>query len=485
MSKINQQISQATKWSSITQIIAKFIAPITTMVLARLLTPEAFGVVATVTMIISFTEIFTDAGFQKYIIQHEFENDIDKYESTTVAFWTNLAISLLLWVMIALFSEPLARLVGSPGLGYVITISCVSLPLSAFSSIQMALFKRDFDFKSLFHVRILGILIPLVVTIPLAFILRNFWALIIGTIVVNLSNAIILTIKSTWKPNWFYQLDKLKEMFSFSSWTMIESISIWLTGYSGIFIVGVALNEYYLGIYKTSIATVGQILGLIISATTPILFSALSRLQDDDNAFNKMLFQFQKVVGILILPIGVGIFIYSEFFTKILLGDQWAEAAGFIGIWSLVSVLTILLSHYSSEVYRAKGKPKLSVLVQLAHLVILIPALLISVKYSFEVLYYVRSLVRLQLVFTNLIIMYFIIRISIWEMIKNIFPAMISAILMGIIAVGLQTISSKNQWTLISIIICCIFYFFFILLFPLEKQIILNFKNKITHKIRK
>ena len=68
---LNRKIGQATKWSSITEILSKLISPIVNIVLARLLAPEAFGIVATITMVISFAEVFTDAGFQKYIIQHE------------------------------------------------------------------------------------------------------------------------------------------------------------------------------------------------------------------------------------------------------------------------------------------------------------------------------------------------------------------------------------------------------------------------------
>ena len=97
---INTKVKSATKWSAITEIIAKLITPITSMVLARLLTPEAFGVVATLTMIISFAEIFTDAGFQKYLIQHDFKDEKDQIDSTNVAFWSNLIMSLIIWLII-------------------------------------------------------------------------------------------------------------------------------------------------------------------------------------------------------------------------------------------------------------------------------------------------------------------------------------------------------------------------------------------------
>ena len=172
--ELNKKVINATKWSSITEIAAKLVAPITTMVLARLLAPDAFGVLVTAQMVISFAEIFTDAGFQKYIVQHEFKNDDEKYKSTAVAFWSNLIVSLLIWLGICIFSAPIAKLVGCDGNGIVIAVSCICIPLEAFSSIQMALFRRDLDFKTLFWIRIIGILMPLIVTIPLAFATKSY-----------------------------------------------------------------------------------------------------------------------------------------------------------------------------------------------------------------------------------------------------------------------------------------------------------------------
>lgn len=75
------------------------------MVLARLLTPDAFGILVTATMVISFVEIFTDAGFQKYLIQHNFDSDKDLFQSSTVAFWSNLVLSLAIWLVIICFQR--------------------------------------------------------------------------------------------------------------------------------------------------------------------------------------------------------------------------------------------------------------------------------------------------------------------------------------------------------------------------------------------
>lgn len=479
--KLNSKVKTATKWSAITEIAAKLVAPISTMVLSRLLTPEAFGVLVTATMVISFAEIFTDAGFQKYLVQKQFDSDESLYKSTAVAFWSNLIMSLIIWLGIAVFSPLIAHLVGNEGYGLVIAVSCVCIPLAAFSSIQMALFKRSLDFKTLFLVRIIGIFIPLVVTIPLAFITRSYWSLIIGMIARETANAIILTVKSKWKPKWFYEWQLFKEMFSFTMWSMVEAVSIWLTGYLDVFIVGSVLSTYYMGIYRTAIGTVGQIMAIVTAATTPVLFSALSRLQDDSEEFKRMFFNFQKMVGLLVVPMGVGIFLFSDVITSILLGDQWGEASNFIGWWGLMSSITIVLAHYCSEVYRSKGLPKLSVWVQISHIVFLIPTVLISIKYGFETLTIARSLIRLQLVIVNLWFLYRLVKISVFDMIKNVWAAIIASLAMIVLKLLLPNTDSLPI-QICYVAICAIVYFCIIFMFPKERSIILNLKNLLKRK---
>lgn len=467
----------ATKWSSVTEIAAKLVAPISTIVLARLLTPVAFGVLVTATMVISFAEIFTDAGFQKYLIQHKFNTEKELHESTTVAFWTNLVLSLLIWIIIIYFSEEIATLVGNEGRGDVIAISCICIPLAAFSSIQMAIYKRSLDFRTLFLVRIAGVMIPLIITIPLAFFTHSYWSLIIGMIVLNLSNAIILTVKSKWKPNFFYSFDLLKDMFSFTVWSMFEAVFIWMTSYIDIFIVGTMLNQHYLGVYRISMATVGQIMGLITAATTPVLFSSLSKLQNDDDKLKEMFFSFQKIVGILVMPLGVGICLFNDLITSILLGSQWGEAAHFIGLWGLTSSITIIFAHYCSEIFRAKGKPKLSALAQLLHMAFLIPTVLWAVGHGFTFLCDMRALVRLTSILINAIILYNLIGISFFSMLKNVFPSFAASFIMAAGVLALNHWGTEFYQQMLYCLVATIIYIFAIMAFPNERNIIINLKT--------
>jgi len=466
--QLNSKIANAAKWSSITQIVAKIITPLTNMILARILAPEAFGVIVTVTMIVSFAEMFTDSGFQKYLVQHEFKNVKHKHESANVAFWTNFGLAITIWGLIILFNEEVATIVGNPGLGLVIMIACIQLPLTSFSSIQMALYRRDFDFKTLFVVRTIGILIPFAVTIPLALIGLGYWSLIIGTISMQIFNAIFLTLKSSWKPSFFYSKKILLEMFSFSMWSLFEAIAIWLTLWLDAFIIGSFLTEYHLGLYKTSTTMVNALMALVTASVVPVLFSTLSRLQNNDQKFKQTFYKFQRIVAYLVLPMGFGVFLFSDLATSIMLGGKWTEASNVIGIWALTSCFLIVTSHFNSEVYRSKGKPKLSLLSQLITLAFLIPTCLISVRYGFWSLVYARALIRFQGVITGFIIMSLVMNFPVIRTVKNLGMPLLLTGLMSILAVMLKQVSNSVLWSFISIAICATMYFILFFLFAKE-----------------
>ena len=485
-SNLGSKVVTATKWSAITEIASKVTAPISAMIMARILTPEAYGAMAAIAIIITFTELFTDAGFQKYIIQHEFVDDEDRFKSTNVAFWTNLCLSLLFWVIIILIRYPLARLVGSPELGTGIAVACVGIPLAAFSSIQKASYQRDFDFKTLFYVRVVNMFIPFVVTIPLALYTKNYWALIWGNIIGSVITAIILTVKSRWKPGLYYSFARLRIMLAFCLWLIVESVLCWSTSYLDVFIVGRALNEYYLGIYRVSINTVEQIIAIITASILPVLLPALSRLQDDLPAMRQFLLKMQKYTSIIIIPLGCGILMYRHLITNMLLGSQWTEAEGLMGLWGFVSAVTIVFSRFCSFVFPAIGKPRVSVLSQVLYLIVFFPAILIAVDYGFETLYLTRCFVRFEAVVVNMIIAKILIDLSPWKMMVNIIPETIASVLMCILAYFLLRVSDNLAWEMFSVVISGGFYFAALyLLFPGDRQVMVSVLEKLTAKFRK
>jgi len=480
---LGNKVASAAKWSTITEVAAKIVAPVSGMIMARILTPEAYGAMAAISIIISFTELFTDAGFKKYIVQHEFSSEDEKEKATNVAFWTNLALSLLFWGVIIIFRNQLASVVGSPELGFPLAVACAGIPIAALSSLQTAVYQRSFDFKTLFYARLVSLIIPFAVNIPLALITRNYWALIIGSLVGSSATAIILTIKSQWKPRFFYDFSLLKMMLAFCIWLIIDSVLVWATDYLDMFFISRGLSEHYLGLYRVSMNIVGQILAIITAAISPVIFPALSRLQDNLPEMRSFLLKMQKYAAVIIVPLGVGIYMFRDLITEFLLGEQWIEASDFIGLWGLMSAVTIIFSRFCSNVYPAIGKPKYSIIAQILHLVVLIPAVIISVQYGFEAFYWTRSLVRIEAILVNFIIVYIVIKQSAWKMIVNVVPEIIASFLMGTVAYFMLLINDSIVWGVFSCLICaCVYFGSLIILFPKDRSVVLNLVNSVTLK---
>ena len=192
---MDTKVVAAAKWSLITEILAKLITPVTNIILAHILAPTAFGILATIMMVISFAEMLADAGFQKFLVQYEFESEDEKQKNVSVAFISNIVLAIVLWLVIIIWRDELAILVGNEGLGFPLAIMGAMLPLGAFSSIQMAMYRRSFNFKFLLSIRMITIITPLFISIPMALAGFDYWSLIAGLLVAHLFTAIALCVR--------------------------------------------------------------------------------------------------------------------------------------------------------------------------------------------------------------------------------------------------------------------------------------------------
>jgi len=181
---------------------------------------------------------------------------------------------------------------------------------------------------------------------------------------------------------------------------------------------------------------------------------------------------------------GIGIFLYREFVTDILLGSQWSEATGFVGLWGVVSTIKIIYSNYCYEVYRAYGRPKLAVLAQACQLVVLIPAIYYSAQIGFVQLYIARSIVVVELLIVNQLIMHFACGFSNSEMLKNTYSSFVASAIMALVALALQNVSSTIVWEFFSIILCVIVYFFALyIIFPKQRNEIKYLLHSVLGKL--
>ena len=474
-SKKGNVIGNSLRWSSAGEILSKLIVPISNMILARILVPEDFGVLASINMIISFVDLFTDSGFAKYLIQSDYKDDDELYQYANVAFWTNFCVSAFLYVIILVFRNPIARLAGSPGCGSAIAIASVQLLLTSFSSIQMALYKRHFDFKTLFLQRLIVAFVPMIVTVPIAYFTKSYWSLIAGSMTSAALNAIILTLKSHWKPYLFYSVGILKKMFSFSVWSLAEAVAYWLTNWIDVFIIGTAFSAYYLGIYKNSLNMVNSIMALVKASIIPVLFSSLSRLKHNDKEFEAVYFSLQRLTSCVLIPMGVGLFLFRRLATSFMFGPGWDEAANIVGAWALASSYFILFEGFNGEAYKAKGIPKILFAFQVAFIAVMVPVCVAAKNIGFWPMVYTRSATIGIEVIIGLFFMKKYIGFSISKMVFNIVPGLVGSILMFAGGYFVKQINPSVIWQITSIAICVVIYGVVLLLF-FRKQVLSDIK---------
>ena len=469
---MDTKVVAAAKWSLITEVLAKLITPVTNIILAHILAPTAFGILATIMMVISFAEMLADAGFQKFLVQYEFENEEEKQKSVSVAFVSNIVLAIVLWLVIIIWRDELAILVGNEGLGVPLAVMGAMLPLSAFSSIQMAMYRRSFNFKFLLSIRMITIITPLFVSIPMALVGFDYWSLIAGLLAAHLFTAIALCVRQEKLISIYFSGSVFRNMFSFSAWSLAEAFSIWLTAWVDTFIISHFLNAYYLGVYKMPTAIVTTVMAIATSSMAPVLFSALSRHQHNKVEFEKTFLTFQRYMALFLVPLGVGMFVYQDFIVQILLGPQWKLAGIVLGSWALSSSLVTAISYLISEAFRAKGMPNISFLAQVAHLVVLIPVIYVCVQYDFTTFVYARSIVRVQMIAVLLYLLAKYVNMSAWHVIRNIKSYIIASAIVGTGSYVLLHLHNSMIWTVFCICISLVSYFVVLYLFPTERIIL-------------
>lgn len=453
------KVAFAAKWSIITEVVVKIISPITNMILARLLSPELFGIVASVTLVTTFVDVFTDAGFQKYIIQHQFADQEDYDLSVNVAFWTNLGISTLMWVLIFIFQDSLAVFVGCRGYGKAVSVSAIVLVFTAFSSIQMATYKKNFEFRKLSYVRIICKCVPLFITIPLALLGFGYWSLVIGNVAGEIINATLLTLLSKWRPRFRYSVEKLTEMFSFCVWSLCEAVTAWLVANLGILLIGQFYDSYYLGIYKGSVTVVNQILSVVTAVMSSVFLTTLSACQSDEKQYKVTVLGFQRTVALFIVPLGMGMYIFRELVTNILLGGQWGDASALVGVWGAVSCINIVIANMNSYVLLSKGKPKYTFISNAIQCVTIVAVFMLMKNFGFYPMFYAIALVALQLSLTQTLFAKKVFDLREAEKIKNIYVYFVAAFIMGVSGRAIHRLFNSSAMDILGVFACILVYF--------------------------
>ena len=182
----------------------------------------------------------------------------------------------------------------------------------------------------------------------------------------------------------------------------------------------------------------------------------------------------QLKVALFVVPLGVGIYVFRRFATDLLMGPNWMESSDLLGLWGLSSSLVIILSHYASEVFRAKGKPKLSFANQCLYLCILIPAMLFSAQMGFTTFSVTVCAVRVLGIGIGFIFLGFV-PFPVGKMLSNILSTVFCSLVMGIFGTLFLEFNSTSLFCVLWILLCIAIYAALSLIFPKTRKILVRY----------
>jgi len=325
------------KSSVITSLIWKFLERIGTqgvqfvvaIVLARLLAPADFGLIALVTVFIAIANVFVQSGLNTALIQ---KKNADNLDFSTV-FYASLAIAALLYGVLFVCAPLIADFYnGQTKLIPVVRVLGLMLLLGAVSSVQEAYVARNMMFKKLFY-RSVGAIIPSgIFGVMLAYMGFGIWALVGQQLMNSSLMCIIMLFTVKWRPQFAFSFARFKGLFSFG-WKLLCS-ALLDTGYRNIrdLVIGKLFSPADLGFYNRGSQFPQIIITNINLSIQSVLLPSLSTVQDDRPRLKSLARRSIKTSAFLILPMMAGLAAVAKPLTLVLLGEKWLPAVPFIQI---------------------------------------------------------------------------------------------------------------------------------------------------------
>lgn len=413
-------------WKFAERIGAQGVNLIVSIILARILAPEEYGIVALVTIFITISNVFIESGFGTALIQ---KKDADNLDFSSV-FYCNIVISIILYLIIFFASPLIAKFYNMQLLTPILRVLAISVLIASVKSVQHAYVSRNMMFKKFFYSTLIGTIVSAIIGIWMAYNGYGVWSLVTQQLLNTIIDTIVLWITVKWRPILKLSLTRLKCLFKFG-WKMLCSGLI-DTIYNELY--GLAIGKIYsadqLAFYNRANQFPKLITVNIDGSISSVMLPALSNEQDNKEKLKKMVRRAIKTSSFLLFPMMIGLAVVAEPLVKIILTDKWLPAVPFLQLlcfsYALWPIHTINLQAIS-----ALGRSDIFLKLEIIKKIIGIIALLISCPFGIMVMVIMKIVTSIISMFINSYPNKKLLNYSLKEQIKDIFPAMLLASFMG------------------------------------------------------
>ncbi len=364
---VENKMAKGAVWMVLFKLLERSLGLISTLILARLLGPADFGMVAMGLSFIFMAELLTAFGFDIALIQNQ-DATIEHYNTA----WTgNFLFGLAITVLMVALAGTIADFYQNPGIRWVVYGLAVGPLITGCENIGVVAFRRDLNFRKEFVFQLARKVIGFAVVVPLAFLLRNYWALVIGSVVSRLAGTTMSYAMHPFRPR--FMVVKARELIGFSRWLLFNNIVGFFKERSSDFFIGrmhgaAALGAYNIGYELANLPTT-ELAAPVGRALLPG-FAKMVTSEQVIRAYANAI----GMLAMLALPAAAGIFAVAPLLVPVVLGSKWLDTIPLLQILAFNGALLLFHSSICS-VLIARGFPSRVTATNLIYVGILVALL--------------------------------------------------------------------------------------------------------------
>lgn len=460
-------ISEGLTITFIEKIAGQAVGFVISLILARLLDPSYYGIVAIVNVSINIADVFITSGLGNSLIQRK---DIDRVDYSTMLI-SSLALSAFLCIILFFISPSIALYYEMPALVQLIRLMSLKLPFAAIISVEQAYISRNM----LFHIQMIASLISslfgAIVGISMAYSGCGVYSLVIQSIVTTVINALILTFAIRKIPGWEFSFVKFWLLFSFGWKLLVTALIDRVYNEARSLIIGKMFSSEDLAFYNKGQDLPSMVMTSIDSSMTRVFFPALSQKQDKDSEFTSMVSKSVSLSTYLIMPALVGFAFVADKLVLIVLTEKWMPCVPYLIIFCIYYMFTPIKSA-KYQAIKAIGRSDVSLKCEVIQKIFGVLILL----YTVLGLRSVMAIAVGNIVFTLVTVIITAVatrkyvRISYRQQVKDIIPAGCMCIIMSVFLWGVTALKLGAIWELcLQIVVGVMAYIVFSHIFGFEQ----------------
>ncbi|MCM4158791.1 lipopolysaccharide biosynthesis protein [Antarcticibacterium flavum] len=418
------------------------------LILARILLPEEFGLIGMIAIFVAIGNTLLNAGLTQSLIRSE---ELEEADYSTV-FYFNLVSATAVYILVYVLAPLIASFYEQPILTDIVRLYCLSFIFSAFAAVQLARLTKRMDFKTQTLVALPATITGGAVGIIMAYSGYGVWSLVWSSLITSFLSSVQLWFYSKWKPGFIFSREKFKVHFNFGYKLTLSGLLNRIFDNIFIIVIGKYFSAAQVGFYTRAETTKQLPLSNIFNSLDRITYPMFAEIQNDDVRLKRVYKQLLQMVLFVVAPLLIFLAVLGEPAFRFLFTEKWLPAVPYFQILCVTGILYPLHA-YNLSILNVKGRSDLFLKLEVLKKVVIVLTILVTIPFGILALLYGQVFISLVSFFINSHYTSRFIKYPAWHQLKDVLPVILLALAAGAVIYAVDRIGINDQPDILRIII--------------------------------